>query len=88
MFVATYPVAACEAAIALMRAFEGEYVGVAPRGGLAYGNVVLRSGDYYGTVVNLASRLVDEAVPLELLVTEQLAEAAEGARSSRPAGAW
>ena len=85
MFVATDPVAACEAAIALMRAFEGEYVGVAPRGGLAYGNVVLRSGDYYGTVVNLASRLVDEAVPLELLVTEPLAEAAEGC-AFEPAG--
>lgn len=76
MFVATDPAAACEAAVALMRAFDGEYVGVAPRGGLAYGNVVLRSGDYYGQVVNLASRLVDEAVPLELLVSEPLADAA------------
>ncbi len=76
MFVATDPVAACRAAIALMDAFNGEYVGVVPRGGMAYGNVVLRSGDYYGSIVNLASRLVDEAVPLELLVTDALAEAA------------
>ena len=76
MFVATDPVAACHAAIALMEAFTGEYVGVTPRGGMAYGSVVLRSGDYYGSVVNLASRLVDEAVPLELLVTEDLAAAA------------
>lgn len=85
MFVATDPAAACRAAIALMQAFQGEYVGVAPRGGLAYGNVVLRSGDYYGSVVNLASRLVDEAVPLELLVTEELAAAAPGC-AFEPAG--
>lgn len=75
MFAATDPDAACQAAVALMDAFIGGYVGVAPRGGLAYGNVVLRSGDYYGPVVNLASRLVDHAVPLELLVTEELAGA-------------
>ena len=85
MFVATDPAAACRAAIALMDAFDGEYVGVAPRGGMAYGNVVLRSGDYYGSVVNLASRLVDEAVPLELLVTTALADAAVGCEFE-PAG--
>lgn len=85
MFVATDPVAACRAAIALMDAFNGEYVGVAPRGGMAYGNVVLRSGDYYGSVVNLASRLVDEAVPLELLVTDAMADAAVGCEFE-PAG--
>lgn len=85
MFVATDPVAACHASISLMEAFNGDYVGVAPRAGLAYGNVVLRSGDYYGSVVNLASRLVDEAVPLELLVTDELAEAAT-ACTFEPAG--
>ena len=76
MFIATDAAAACRAAIALMEAFNGEYVGVVPRGGMAYGNVVLRGGDYYGSVVNLAARLVDEAVPLELLVTDELADAA------------
>lgn len=85
MFVATDPVAACRAAIALMDAFDADYVGVAPRGGMAFGNVVLRSGDYYGSVVNLASRLVDEAVPLELLVTDALADAAVGCEFE-PAG--
>ena len=49
-----------------------------PRGGLAYGDVLVRGGDYYGSIVNLASRLVNEAVPEELLVTEPLAAAAEG----------
>jgi adenylate cyclase len=46
---------------------------------------VLRGGDYYGAIVNLASRLVDEAVPLELLVTEELAQAATACQFE-PAG--
>lgn len=41
--------------------------GAAPRGGLASGAVVARQGDYFGPVVNLASRLVDQAVPGEVL---------------------
>ena len=85
MFVATDPVAACTAAVELMSAFNSDHVGIAPRGGLAFGNVVLRGGDYYGSVVNLASRLVDEAVPLELLVTVELAEAATSC-TFEPAG--
>ena len=85
MFVATDAADACRASIALMEAFNGEYVGVVPRGGMAYGSVVLRGGDYYGSVVNLASRLVDEAVPLELLVTDDLAAAAVGCEFE-PAG--
>ncbi len=76
MFVATDASAACRAGRALIDAFSDVGDGVLPRGGMAYGNVVLRGGDYYGPVVNLASRLVDEAVPLEMLVTEDLVEAA------------
>ncbi len=75
MFVATDPGAACRAGLALMDALAGDDDRVVPRGGLAYGNVVLRGGDYFGSVVNLASRLVDQAVPLELLVSEELAVA-------------
>ena len=58
---------------------------VLPRGGIAFGEVLVRGGDYYGAVVNLASRLADQAVPSELLVTEQLAEAATGC-TFEPAG--
>ena len=78
MFVATDAAAACRAGEALMVGFGGELDRVVPRGGLAYGNVLVRGGDYYGSVVNLASRLVDEAVPQEMLVTEQVAAAAAG----------
>ena len=76
MFASTDAAGACETGRALMRAFSDDHVRIAPRGGLAYGDVVLRGGDYYGPVVNVAPRLVDEAVPGELLVTEEFAEAA------------
>jgi class 3 adenylate cyclase len=78
MFVSTDPAAACRAGQALMEGLWHEDERVLPRGGLAFGEVLVRGGDYYGSVVNLASRLVDEAVPQEMLVTEELADAAEG----------
>lgn len=58
---------------------------VRPRGGVAYGDVLVRGGDYHGEVVNLASRLVNEAVPQELLVTEAFADASSRLRFE-PAG--
>ena len=85
MFVATDPASACGAALGLIGSFSSGFDGVVPRGGLAYGNVLLRGGDYYGSVVNLASRLVDLAVPMEVLVTEPLADAASACRFE-PAG--
>jgi adenylate cyclase len=76
MFVCTDPNAACRAASALMDGFESASDRVLPRGGLAYGNVLMRGGDYFGPVVNLASRLVGEATTQELLVTDPMAAAA------------
>ncbi len=76
MFVAGDAADACHAASELMSGFGTEHELVLPRGGLAYGDVLVRGGDFYGPVVNLASRLVDEAVPQELLVTEEVALAA------------
>lgn len=58
--------------------------GVVPRGGLAHGEVVNVHGDYFGPVVNLAARLVDSAVPGEVLVDDGVA-AAEGVETE-PAG--
>ena len=46
---------------------------------MTYGEVLVRAGDYYGPEVNLAARLADEAVPLEILATSALREAADGA---------
>lgn len=74
MFVAIDPVAGCELALALMTEFSGD--GIQPRGGLAFGDVVTRQGDYYGEVVNLASRLADLAIPGEVLADGNVRSAA------------
>jgi class 3 adenylate cyclase len=60
------PVAGCRLLLALIEACS---VGdMQPRGGMSYGEVLFRGGDYYGREVNLASRLVDAAIPGEVLV--------------------
>jgi len=71
---------------------------VAPRGGVSAGDVLFRLGDYYGSVVNLASRLTAEAVPGEVLTDQPLADSPgmsvqpAGRRSlkgfSEPVAAW
>ena len=76
MFVTPDANAACAVAKALMVTFRAGRAEVQPRGGVAYGPVLLQGGDYYGEVVNLASRLADAAVPMELLVTGELDDAA------------
>jgi adenylate cyclase len=86
MFTAVDPVAAARIALELAHAFDRE--GVAPHAGIAYGAVMGRGGDYYGSVVNLASRIADIAVPSEILVTRELVDAASGddSLSFEPAG--
>lgn len=85
MFVATDSNDACRTAAALTTAFTAGDGVVVPRGGLALGDVLMRGGDYYGSVVNLASRLVDQAVPEEVLVTEAVVQDATACRFE-PAG--
>jgi adenylate cyclase len=68
MFVETDVVTACDIALRLVETF-GSQAGVSPHAGLGFGPVVARGGDYYGSVVNLASRIADLAVPGEVLVT-------------------
>jgi adenylate cyclase len=86
MFVAPDAVAGCDIALAMVEQFRGDPV-VTPRGGLGTGELLTRGGDYYGPTVNLAARLVDVAVPGELLVTADVAaEAAGGALRFEPAG--
>jgi adenylate cyclase len=85
MFVALDTAAACRLALALVEQL-GE--GGLPRGGLSCGEVLTRHGDYYGPVVNLASRLADEAVPGEVLVDEAVVRGADEAHDLvfEPAG--
>lgn len=80
MFAAVDPDAACAIALALT-----SQQGVPARGGLAHGEVVTSGGDLYGSVVNLASRITDQAIVGEVLVNDALVEAAPG-RGFEPAG--
>jgi adenylate cyclase len=86
MFVTVGAAAACDIALALVDQFAGD-VSITPRGGLATGNLLVRSGDYYGPTVNLAARLADLAVPNELLVSaEVVTEAKAPGLRFEPAG--
>ncbi len=86
MFVAPEVDAACRSASALIDQFGGAAPNVLPRGGLAFGEVLVRGGDYYGPIVNLASRLVDAAVPGEVLVNEAVVAALDAPERFEPAG--
>ncbi len=83
MFVALDAGAACAIAEALT---HGSGEDIEPRGGVAFGDVITRHGDYYGPVVNLASRLADLAIPGEVLVDTATTAAARDAFTFRPAG--
>lgn len=41
------------------------------RAGIAYGRAVSRAGDYFGHTVNLAARVLDQAEPSEVLVSDE-----------------
>jgi class 3 adenylate cyclase len=81
MFVALDAASASEIALTLLERF-GRAASVTPRGGLAVGEILTRGGDYYGPVVNVASRIADLAVPSEILVPDEFRERAE--KSSAP----
>jgi adenylate cyclase len=76
MFVTRDAAAACDIALALIERFAGD-TSVTPRGGLARGEVLIRGGDYYGPIVNLAARITELAVPSEVLVTPEVAAQCE-----------
>jgi adenylate cyclase len=64
------------ALILLERAEHGEAL-PSLRAGLAYGRVLSRFGDIYGSVVNLAARLTSIARPGSVLIDRSLAHALE-----------
>jgi adenylate cyclase len=74
MFAAVDPAAAATIALELVHSFD-DRPDVTPHAGLAFGAVMGRGGDYYGSVVNLASRVADIAVPDEILVTAEMVDA-------------
>ncbi|HEX2315812.1 MAG TPA: adenylate/guanylate cyclase domain-containing protein [Thermomonospora sp.] len=74
-FVADAPGAAAEIALTLASRRETDPDFPQVRAGLAYGEVIQRFGDYFGTPVNLAARLTSIAYPGTVLVDGELATA-------------
>jgi adenylate cyclase len=74
MFVAPDVVGAARIALSLLDAYGGDEQLSDVRVGLACGPVLAREGDYYGPVVNLASRIVNIARPGSVLVSAEVAD--------------
>jgi adenylate cyclase len=75
MFVSPEPVALLEAVLDLVDATEGDDDFPRLRAGIATGMAVSRAGDWFGSPVNLASRVTSAARPGSILVSEQTCEA-------------
>ena len=76
MLVAPEPGALVESALRLVESSDGQDGLPAIRAGIAYGPAVNRWGDWYGSTVNVASRLTARARPSSVLTTEAVREAA------------
>jgi adenylate cyclase len=71
MFVAESPVAAARIGLSLSEAYADDDLLSDVRVALAVGPVLVHDGDYFGTVVNLASRVVGVANPGSVLVSDE-----------------
>ena len=76
MFTAPDALAAASIAIDLADAFDDHSTVPPMRAGLASGEVLLRDGDVFGPVVNLASRAAKVAQPGEVVTTAAVADEA------------
>jgi adenylate cyclase len=76
MLVAPEPAAMVETALRLVEGSAGQEGLPAIRAGVAYGPAVNRWGDWYGSTVNVASRLTTRARPSSVLATEAARDAA------------
>ncbi|MQA61042.1 MAG: adenylate/guanylate cyclase domain-containing protein [Actinophytocola sp.] len=75
LFVADTPEDAADIALALTELVEQDEEIPEVRTGLAYGQILSRFGDVYGSVVNLAARLTSVARPGTILIDQGLADA-------------
>ncbi|HET7484656.1 MAG TPA: adenylate cyclase regulatory domain-containing protein [Solirubrobacterales bacterium] len=75
MVVSPEPASLTEWAVGLLAHFPER---PRPRVGIHYANAVYRDGDYFGTHVNLAHRVVSSAQAGEVMVTDRVTEAIEG----------
>jgi class 3 adenylate cyclase len=72
MWVSATPARLVQAAVDLVDHPQARQEGLQVRAGLAYGTVLAINGDYFGTPVNLAARLVAAAGPGQILATAEL----------------
>lgn len=72
MFVADHPLAGARIGLRLAELYGDDDLLSDVRVGLAVGPVLVQDGDYYGPVVNLASRIVRIADPGTVLVSDDL----------------
>jgi adenylate cyclase len=81
MFVVPTADGAAQIGLSLAEAYAGDDLLSDVRVALAVGPVLVKDGDYYGPVVNLASRLVNVAHPGTVLVSDEFRDTltAEGA---------
>ncbi len=79
MFVAADLAAAVDVAANLLRHIADDPDLRAARAGVAFGSVVSRDGDWYGTVVNTAARLVEKAPAGSVMFTGEGADDVDGA---------
>ena len=77
MVVSPEPASLTEWAVGLMGRFPQR---PQPRVGIHYAQAVYRDGDYFGTHVNLAHRVVNRAQAGEVLVTDRVSEALRARR--------
>jgi adenylate cyclase len=77
MLVSPEVPATIETCLALIERAEGEEDFPPLRAGIAYGPAVNRWGDWFGSTVNIASRLTGRARPGAVLVTDSVRDAAE-----------
>lgn len=72
MFVTESPIEAVRVALDLVDAYENDDLLPPARAGVANGSALVREGDFFGPVVNLASRIVDVARPSTVVVSDEL----------------
>jgi adenylate cyclase len=78
MYITDNAATAADIALTLVSLTGADEVLPDVRAGLACGSVLAREGDYFGPVVNLASRLTEVARPGSVLVDETVAQALAG----------
>lgn len=78
MFVTAAPDAACRVALRLCRRVGDESRLPAARGAVGFGEVAMRGGDYYGSLVNTVARAVKAAPQAGVVATERVQESCQG----------